>query len=129
MKNRLLWALILSVGLTALYCGIMRPHVSTIPKEILEPMADLKPPALPPIELPALVIPEIPTIKPPVVSSQTRSDPILVRPEVPIQNQATIDFSIGAPVVRVDGKDQDALEAALKEMAEVVKGAKIETKK
>jgi hypothetical protein len=129
MKNRLLWALILSVGITALYFGIARPHVSSIPKEMLDPMAELKPPALPPIELPALVIPEIPAIKPPVVSSQTRSDPILGRPEVPIQNQATIDFSTGAPVVRVHGKDQDALEAALKEMAEVTKDAKIEMKK
>ena len=111
-----------------MYCGIMRPHVSTIPKEILDPMADLKPPALPPIELPPLVIPEIPTIKVPVVSTPTRSDPILGRQEVPIQNQATIDFSTGAPVVRVHGKDQDALEAALKEMAEVTKDAKIELK-
>jgi hypothetical protein len=129
MKTRLLWALILSVGGMALYCGIMQPHVSTIPKEILDPMADLKPPVLPPIELPPLVIPEIPTIKVPVASTPTRSAPLLGRPEVPIQNQATIDFSTGAPVVRVDGKDQDALEAALKEMAEVTKDAKIEVKK
>ena len=129
MKNRLLWALILSVGITALYFGIMRPHVSTIPKEILDPMADLKPAAPPPIEPPTLVIPEIPTIKPPVLSPPTRSDPILGRPEVPIQNHATIDFSTGAPVVRVHGKDQEALEAALKEMAEVTKDAKIEVKK
>src|SRR5687767_253196 len=129
MKNRFLWALILSVGITALYCGIMRPHVSTIPQEILDPMADLKQAAPPPIEPPTLVIPEIPTIKPPVLSPPTRSDPLLGRPEVPIQNQATIDFSTGAPVVRVDGKDQDALEAALKEMAEVTKDAKIEVKK
>lgn len=129
MKTRLLWALILSVGMIALYCGIMRPHVSTIPKEILDPMANLKPATLPSIEPPPLVIPEIPAIKLPVVSPQTRSDPILGRPEVPIQNQATIDFSTGAPVVRVHGKDQDALEAALKEMAEVTKDAKIEAKK
>jgi hypothetical protein len=107
----------------------MRPHVSTIPSEILDPMADLKPPALPAIEPPALVIPEIPTFKLPVVPPPPRSDPIPGRPEVPIQNQATIDFSTGAPVVRVHGKDQDALEAALKEMAEVTKDVKIEAKK
>lgn len=129
MKNRLLWTLILSVGGTALYLGIMRPHVSTIPKEILNPMADLKPVAPPAIEPPALVIPEIPTLRPPVIPPPPRSDPILGRPEVPIQNQATIDFSTGAPVVRVHGKDQDALEAALKEMAEVAKDARIEAKK
>lgn len=129
MKNRILWALILSVGITALYFGIARPHVSTIPKEILDPMADLKPPALPPIELPALVIPELPAITLPAVSAQPRPGPVPSPPEVPIQNQATIDFSTGAPVVRVQGKDQDALEAALKEMAEVTKDAKIEARK
>ena len=129
MKTRLLWALILSVGGVALYCGIMRPHVSTIPQDILDPMADLKPPAPPPIEPPPLVIPEIPAITIPAVSAQPRSDPILGRPEVPIQNRATIDFSTGAPVVRVHGKDQDALEAALKEMAEVAKDTRIELKK
>jgi hypothetical protein len=59
----------------------------------------------------------------------TRIDPVAGRPEVPIQNQATIDFSTGAPVIKMHGKDQDALDAALKEMAEVVKDAKIELKK
>ena len=129
MKNRLLWALILSVGIAALYFGIARPHVSTIPKELLEPMAELKPPALPPIELPALVIPELPTLTLPAVSAPPRTDPVPRVPEVPIQNQATIDFSTGAPVVRRHGKDQDALDAALKEMAEVTKDARIEVKK
>ena len=129
MKTRLLWALILSVGITALYFGIARPHISTIPKEILDPMADLKPPAPPPIEPPTLVIPEIPTLTLPAVRAAPRSDPILGRSEVPIQNQATIDFSTGAPVVRRHGKDQEALEAALKEMAEVTKDVKIEARK
>ncbi|MND07790.1 hypothetical protein D3C83_300180 [compost metagenome] len=56
-------------------------------------------------------------------------DPIPPRPEVPIQDQATIDFSTGAPVVRRHGKDQDALESALKEISDVLKDAKIEAKK
>jgi hypothetical protein len=129
MKNRLLWALILSVGITALYFGIARPHVSSIPKEVLDPMAELKPPALPPIELPTLVIPEIPTMTPAILPSKPRLDPLARPPEVPIQNQATIDFSTGAPVVKTHGKDQDALEAALKEMAEVTKDARIELRK
>ena len=50
-------------------------------------------------------------------------------PDVPIQNQATIDFSTGAPVVRTGGKDQDALDKALKEMSDVLKDAKFEVKK
>ena len=128
MKTRLLWTLILSVGIAALYCGLVRPQVSSIPKEVRDPIADLKPAPPPPLEPPALVIPEIPTRIPPI-RPLSRNDPILDRPEVPIQNQATIDFSTGAPMVRVHGKDQDALDAALKEMAEVTKNAKIEAKK
>ena len=129
MKTRLLWALILSVGAAALYFGIARPQVSSIPKEIRDPMADLKPAAPPPLEAPPLVIPEIPAMLPPLLRPITRIEPVARPPEVPIQNQATIDFSTGAPVVRVHGKDQDALDAALKEMAEVTKNAKIEVKK
>ena len=128
MKNRLLWALILSVGITALYCGIFRPHVSSIPKEVRDPMADLRPPAPPPIEPPPLVIPDMPTLTPPLLNPVSRTDPILGRPEVPIQNQATIDFSTGAPVVKRGGKDQDALDAALREISDVIKDAKIERK-
>ena len=44
-----------------------------------------------------------------------------MKTEVPIQDTATIDFSIGAPVVRSGGKDQEALDKALKEMAEATK--------
>ncbi len=129
MKTRLLWALILSVGITALYFGIARPHVSSIPQDVLDPMADLKPSAPPPIEAPALVIPEIPTVTLPVLPARPRSDLVPRPPEVPIQNQATIDFSTGAPHVRMHGKDQEALDAAIREMTDVAKDAKIEAKK
>ena len=43
------------------------------------------------------------------------------KPEVPIQDGATIDFSIGAPVVRSGGPDTEALDRALKEMADATK--------
>ena len=129
MKTRLLWTLILSVGMAALYCGIVRPQVSSIPKEIRSPLADLKPAAPPPLELPPLVIPEIPALIPPLIRPMPRTDPILGRPEVPIQDQATIDFSTGAPVVKRHGKDQDALDIALREIAEVTKDVKIEARK
>lgn len=46
---------------------------------------------------------------------------ITTRLEVPIQDQATIDFSIGAPVIRSGGADTEALERALKQMAEATK--------
>ena len=129
MKTRLLWTLILGVGLTALYFGITQPHVSTLPSEVHENIDNLKPPTPPPLELPELVIPETPTLTLPLIPPVTRPDPIPGPPEVPIQNQATIDFSTGAPVIRTHGKDKDALESALKEMSEVLQDAKIEAKK
>ena len=131
MKTRLLWTLILAVAAPALYFGITRPHVSSIPEILRESIDELKP-VVPMIEPPALVIPELPTLTIPAlppIPAVTRSDPILGRAEVPIQNQATIDFSTGAPVVRTSGKDQDAIESALKEMSEVLKDATIEVKK
>jgi len=128
MKTRLLWTLILSVGGAALYFGIARPEVTTIPQDLRETIDDLKPP-LPPLEPPALVMPELPALTLPVLPPPKRIDPIPPRPEVPIQDQATIDFSTGAPVVRRHGKDQDALESALKEISEVLKDTKIEAKK
>jgi hypothetical protein len=137
MKDRLLWLAILAVGLTALYCGIMRPQTSSIPSDLREEMADLKPTTMiPPIEPPALVIPPIPNLSitlpaftPPVFRPVLRDDPIPGRPEVPIQPNATIDFSTGAPVVKTFGKDKEALEAAINEMAEAAKGARFEAKK
>jgi hypothetical protein len=42
-------------------------------------------------------------------------------PVVPIQDGATIDFSIGTPVVRSGGADTEALERSLQEMAKATK--------
>lgn len=46
-----------------------------------------------------------------------------VAPEmrIPIQDRATIDFSIGAPVVRSGGSDAEVLEKALRQMEEATK--------
>lgn len=129
MKSRLLLIAILAVGLTALYCGLARPHVSTIPNHIREPLADLKLPELPPLEPPALVIPPLPAITPPPLRPITRDDPILGRPEVPIQHGATIDFSTGFPIVKAYGKDQEAIERAVPEMAAAAEGVTFEAKK
>src|SRR5215213_1235034 len=128
MKSRLLWIAIAVVGLTALYCGIMRPHVSPVPRHITDSVADLKPVTLPAIEPPVLAIPEIPPVTLPPLKPVARLDPLLPRAEVPIQNAATIDFSIGAPVIKMHGKDQEALETALKEMTEATKGVTFEAK-
>lgn len=130
MKTRLLWLAILAVGSTALYFGITQPPVSSIPKEVRDPLADLRPAAPPPLELPALAIPPLPVIAiPPLPVPAARRDPSPSRPEVPIQNNATIDFSTGYPHVRAHGKDQDALDAALREIADVEKRTGFEAKK
>ena len=129
MKTRLLWLAIFAVGFTALYFGLTQPHVSSIPKEVRDPFAELRPEPPPPIELPALEIPALPTLLPPPLPAPTaRPGALLIRPEVPIQNNATIDFSTGYPHVRAHGKDQDDLDAALKEIADVEKRTKFEAK-
>ncbi|MEX2044814.1 MAG: hypothetical protein WD941_05630 [Opitutus sp.] len=75
-------------------------------------------PPLPPVNFPPPDL-AVPVIEPPPVS-QTRG--MTMPLEVPIQDGATVDFSIGAPVVRSGGADTEALDRALKEMAEAAKG-------
>lgn len=84
---------------------------------------DWKPPEFVPPPLPEVVI-ATPPIPPPSLSAPLiapRNDPVPGPLEVPIQNGATIDFSLGAPMVKMQGKDQEALDRALKEMAEATK--------
>lgn len=57
MKTKVLWTLILSVGSTALYFGIMRPDVTTTPKRIQDYIA-VDPATRPAIQLPAFEVSE-----------------------------------------------------------------------
>ena len=52
--------------------------------------------------------------------------PPIVPPDltVPIQDGATIDFSIGAPIIRSGGSDGDALDQALQEMSEATQNTR-----
>jgi hypothetical protein len=125
MKSRLLLLALILVGGTALVLGIVRPHVSTLPATVVDPLADLKPPPLPPPELPALVIPPTPSLTPPELPPRP-TDAVGPAPEVPIQNGLTIDFSTGAPVLKSETRDQEALDSALKEIAEVAKRTQIQ---
>jgi len=71
----------------------------------------------------------IPVLQPPAVMAATVTVPapqpkkILVPPpmEVPIQNGATIDFSVGAPIVRSGPDDTAALNKGLKEIDDAIK--------
>lgn len=67
LPDRLLWLAIVVLAATALYCGLVRPHVTTLPKSITGPMEDILP-QLPPPALPPLVVPELPDLKLPAPS-------------------------------------------------------------
>jgi hypothetical protein len=128
MKSRLLWAVVVVVAIAGIYLALIRrtgpaaPGFSRqrpTPRE-LQP-AEAARPTLPPLVMAS------PTLPPPPLSREFAAPPVAVRRaaepmEVPIQDNTTIDFSIGAPVVRSQTKDQEALDRALREMAEAAKG-------
>jgi hypothetical protein len=124
MKSRLIWAAVVLAAIAGFYIVTIRPTQTHSPgfSRKRPPLRDLQPPPIPAPQLPLPVV-AMPVLTPPL-PAQTLP-PVVRRDErkpmqmdVPIQNAATIDFSTGAPQVRVQGKDQDALEKALKEMAE-----------
>lgn len=124
MNKRVIW-LALAVGLIlAGYfvnrrLGVVEPAASSLSRNARDwgPIPVELPP-LPPVivTLPEMVVKEVPV--PPMPQPRGMQLPL----EIPIQDGATIDFSIGAPVVRSGGADTEALERALKEMAEATKG-------
>lgn len=57
MKTKLLWALILAVGSSALYFGLVRPEVPTDPKWIRD-YREKDPATLPAVQLAPLVVSE-----------------------------------------------------------------------
>jgi hypothetical protein len=128
MKSRLLWIAIVAAAIVGFYFATIRPAMQgTAPRidrqELNRAFKDFKPPEIPPPPLPKVVI-ATPTLPPPPRPAPLvapRNDPVPGPLEVPIQSGTTIDFSTGAPHVKMQGKDQEALERALKEMAEATK--------
>lgn len=129
MKTRLLWLAVVLGACAVFYFAMVKPALEPKPPTLtIEDLKKLRPPPpLPPPELPRPVITQ-PIITPPAMPVVTLPAPRPVaaapgaqRLEVPIQNNATIDFSTGAPQVRTQGKDADELEKALKEIAEATK--------
>jgi hypothetical protein len=131
MKSRLIWAAVLLAAVAGFYYTTIRPTNTPAPglarkaralKKV--PAPEIPPPPLPEpvMSMPAIPLPDLnqPIVIPPLMPRREERKPM--RPlDVPIQDNATIDFSIGAPVVRSGGKDQEALDKALKEMADAVK--------
>ena len=131
MKTRLLFAAIVIAALVGFYLMTIRPTQTRSPgfsRRQLERLHDARPPNIPPPPLPAPVI-SMPTMAPPPLEQPLIIPPVtrrrearpLTTMEVPIQDRATIDFSTGAPNVRSDGKDKEAMEKALKEIEEATK--------
>lgn len=132
MKSRIIWAAVLIAALAGFYYVTIRPANTQSPgfsRQRLERLRNAPPPEIPPPPLPEPVF-ATPTITPPPLDQSIiipppvaprRSGRVSEKMELPIQDNATIDFSIGAPVVRSAGKDKEALDQALREMAEATR--------
>lgn len=68
-----------------------------------------------------VVVPPVDAPPPQPVRLPPPTPIISTKLEIPIQDRATHDFSIGAPVIRSGGADTAALELALKQMDEATK--------
>lgn len=137
MKSRIIWAAVLLAAGVGFYVMTIRPTLTpTPPKVNRRLLKDVRPPEIPPPPLPAPNF-ATPVIPPPTLPIATAMPAVGAKSAtrwplpmvVPIQDGATIDFSIGAPVVRSQGDDKAALDRALREMAEATKNTKFEPKK
>ena len=128
MKSRIIWAAVVLAAIAGFYFVTIRPAMKggagrVDRRQIDRAFKDFKPPEIPAPPLPEVVI-AMPKIVPPARPAPLvapRNDPVPGPLQVPIQDGATIDFSYGAPMVKMQGKDQEALDRALKEMAEATK--------
>lgn len=93
MKTRLLWALIISAGCMALYCGIARPVVSTTPKRVRD-FTEKDPATQPPVKLPPLVVSEsrLPAIPLEPVDSPPPSQDGPIQDQVAITKETKIEI-------------------------------------
>ena len=136
MKNRLLWLAVVLGACAGFYFAMVKPALEPkrLPSVTIEDLKKMRPPPpLPPPELPRPVITE-PVIPPPVIKPIALPAPqtgaaASSKPIVPIQNGATIDFSYGAPHIKLQGKDAEELEKALKEIQEATKDRTFEPAK
>ncbi len=132
MKSRIIWAAVVLAAIAGFYYATIgttqRSSTPTFSRK-RPPLQNLQPPEIapPPLPTPTFATTELsppplstPSLATPAVGAK-RADRKPMRMEVPIQDNASIDFSIGAPVVRSGGKEQEALDKALKEMAEATK--------
>lgn len=127
MKSRLIWIAVILAAAGGFYYSTIHPMLTPSPPPVRKRInKDYQPPEIPPPPLPEpkIEMPTVPLPPPSVViaNAAARREEGRMQPlEVPIQNQATIDFSPGAPVVRADEKEKAIIDKALKEMLEATK--------
>ena len=121
MRTRLTLIAVALIGALVAGWWLWRePTPPSAPAKTVRPM-----PPPPPIMAPPRVAPPVAPVAPaPLPKAATRSP----RPqplEVPIQDQATIDFSYGAPMVKSGGSDAEALERSMREINAALKDISI----
>ena len=125
MKSRIIWAAVVLAAMVGFYFATIRPATQK-PGPRLDRRKinqEFKAPEIAPPPLPQPVI-ATPTLAPPVRPGPIvapRNDPVPGPLEVPIQDGATLDFSTGTPIAKRQGRDQEAMDRALKNMAEATK--------
>lgn len=133
MKSRIIWLVVVFAAMAGFYVSTIKPLLQpTAPRVNRRMIREFQTPELliPQVSPPEVTIPTIslPPVRLPafVVSERRVLDPN--SPVVPIQDRATIDFSVGSPVVRAQAEDQAAMDKALREMNEAVKDITFEPK-
>lgn len=98
----------------------VKPPASAAAPITRDDPVEAPPPAVPPVTAEAPIVAMKPIVLPPI---RLPAPPQRLAPEMvlPIQDQATIDFSIGSPVIKRDSSDAEALQRALKEMEEATR--------
>ncbi len=94
MKTKLLWVLILSVGSTALYFGIVRPEVPRDSKRVRDYL-QMDPAMQPAVELPPLVVSE--SRLPAIPIEPKSASPLSPETDIPTRDQSTINSARTAP--------------------------------
>lgn len=125
-SQRIIWFLA-AVGLVVAFLLWRADEPVAAPENLPAPTlpAALKaaPAALPPVAMPSEPPPPAASAPKVVATPAPVEPPRPLEPGVvPIQNQKTIDFSSGKPVVQDDAANKAAIDAALKEMEEATKG-------
>ncbi len=133
MKSRIIWLVVVFAAMAGFYFTTLKPLLQpTAPRLNRRMIREFKTPELsiPQVSPPEVVIPTVslPPVRLPAFVVSERRELSPNSPVVPIQDRTTIDFSVGAPVIRAQSEDQAAMDKALREMNEAVKDITFEPK-